>query len=59
VASVAQRRRSTIAARQKRGVGRRSKGVQHFETNVVSGVGVLGANITQTNNKIFHLSMAL
>ena len=43
-----------ISCRHKRSAGCLSESIQHFETDVVSCLGVLGANITKTYNKIFH-----
>lgn len=36
-------------------VGRLCKGVQHVETDVVTGFGVFGADIPQPNNEVFHI----
>ena len=39
----------------KNSVGRLCKGVQHVETDVVTGFGVFGADIPQPNNEVFHI----
>ena len=43
-----------VTRRGKNSVGRLCEGVQHIESDVVSGPGIFGADISQPNNKIFH-----
>ena len=43
-----------VTRRRKNSVGRLGEGVQHFESDVVPGSGIFGADISQPNNKVFH-----
>ena len=54
--AVAQFGSRAVASRDKRDVGRLGQGVQHFETYVVAGLGILGTDIAQSYNQVFHLT---
>ncbi len=43
-----------VTRRRKNSVLDASAGVQHFESDVVPGSGIFGADISQPNNKVFH-----
>ena len=47
-----------VTRRGKNSVGRLCEGVQHFESDVVTGFGVLGADIPQSNDEVFHTRSA-
>ncbi len=48
-----------VAGGGKKRVGRPGQGVQHFESDVVAGLGVFGADVAQPNDEVFHAASAI
>ena len=44
----------TVTSRTKRDIGHPGQGVQYFETYVVTGIGIFGADISQSDDQVFQ-----
>ena len=56
---VAQRGDRSVTVGLKRDVGCLCQGIQHSESYVVTGIGIFGADVTQSGNEVFHSNTVL